>query len=87
MSLSSIKFTCHCRWLVAKTKVFSQITLARLSGEIAGKLLKKLSNVYAFDRCSLEYLVDRVKTLSGGEAQRIRLASQIRSGLWVLCIF
>ncbi len=53
-------------------------------GEIAGKVLKEINQRLAFlVNVGLDYLsLDRsAETLSGGEAQRIRLASQIGAGL------
>jgi excinuclease ABC subunit A len=63
---------------------FSTLSLTGRRGEIADKILKEirerlqfLVNV-GFDYLSLDRSAD---TLSGGEAQRIRLASQIGAGL------
>ena len=53
-------------------------------GEIAAKIVKEIRARLAFlVNVGLDYLaLDRsAETLSGGEAQRIRLASQIGSGL------
>ena len=53
-------------------------------GEIAGKVVKEIEQRLQFlEDVGLEYLgLDRsAETLSGGEAQRIRLASQIGAGL------
>ena len=53
-------------------------------GEIAARILKEISNRLSFlVNVGLNYLtLDRsAETLSGGEAQRIRLASQIGAGL------
>jgi excinuclease ABC subunit A len=63
---------------------FSSLKLTGRRGEIAGKILKEIC-------ARLQFLVDvglnyltlnrSAETLSGGEAQRIRLASQIGAGL------
>ena len=53
-------------------------------GQIAGPILKEINERLGFlDNVGLDYLnLDRTSgTLSGGESQRIRLASQIGSGL------
>jgi excinuclease ABC subunit A len=63
---------------------FQQLTLQGRRGEIADKILKELRARYGFlVNVGLNYLtLDRsAETLSGGEAQRIRLASQIGAGL------
>ena len=63
---------------------FDQLTLEGKQGEIAEKILKEIRERLSFlvnvglDYLSLERSAD---TLSGGEAQRIRLASQIGAGL------
>lgn len=63
---------------------FSQLTLPGRRGEIADKILKEIGERLQFlvnvglDYLTLERSAD---TLSGGEAQRIRLASQIGAGL------
>lgn len=72
-------------WSVDKTKLFfEKLKLTGYRGEIANKIVKELTS-------RLQFLVDvgldyislnrSAETLSGGEAQRIRLASQIGSGL------
>ncbi len=61
-----------------------QLKLAGRQGEIADKILKELrSRLQFLADVGLNYLtLDRnSETLSGGEAQRIRLASQIGAGL------
>jgi len=63
---------------------FTEIQLDDREGEIAGELLQEIRTRLDFlERVGLEYisLNRRTATLSGGEAQRIRLASQIGSGL------
>ncbi len=72
-------------WPVDKAKAFfEKLTLPGYRGEIAVKIIKELTSRLGFlvdvglDYISLER---RAETLSGGEAQRIRLASQIGSGL------
>ena len=63
---------------------FSTLTMAGWRGEIADKIVKEIGNRLKFlADVGLGYLsLDRsADTLSGGEAQRIRLASQIGSGL------
>jgi len=64
--------------------VMEKLTLPGHRGEIAEKILKEISARLSFlVNVGLDYLsLDRsADTLSGGEAQRIRLASQIGAGL------
>lgn len=72
-------------WPVDKTKIFfEKLHLAGYRGEIALKIVKELTSRLSFlVDVGLDYIsLDRsAETLSGGEAQRIRLASQIGSGL------
>ena len=59
-------------------------TLTRQQSEIAGRILKEIVDRLSFlNDVGLEYLTlsRAAGTLSGGESQRIRLASQIGSGL------
>lgn len=63
---------------------FSKLKLSGKRGEIAEKILKEVSARLGFlVNVGLNYinLARSAETLSGGEAQRIRLASQIGSGL------
>jgi excinuclease ABC subunit A len=72
-------------WAVDKSKTFfEKLHLPGYRGEIAVKILKELTSRLSFlVDVGLDYIsLDRsAETLSGGEAQRIRLASQIGSGL------
>lgn len=66
------------------TEYFSTLSLTGRRGEIADKILKEIRERLQFlVNVGLDYLsLDRsADTLSGGEAQRIRLASQIGAGL------
>lgn len=63
---------------------FSDLKLEGAKGEIADKVVKEIVARLSFlNNVGLDYLsLERsAETLSGGEAQRIRLASQIGSGL------
>ncbi len=63
---------------------FETLHLTGKKGEIAEKILKEIRERLKFlVNVGLEYLTlnRRAETLSGGEAQRIRLASQIGAGL------
>ncbi len=63
---------------------FTELTLPGWRGEVAARIVREIaSRVRFLADVGLEYLtLDRsAETLSGGEAQRIRLASQIGSGL------
>ena len=63
---------------------FSQLTLLGWRGEIAAKIVKEIRERLRFlVDVGLDYLTleRKADSLSGGEAQRIRLASQIGAGL------
>lgn len=63
---------------------FDTLTLEGWRGEVAERIVKEIASRLGFlDDVGLSYLTleRRAETLSGGEAQRIRLASQIGSGL------
>lgn len=72
-------------WPIDKAKsFFDKLTLPGYRGEIALKIVKELTSRLGFlVDVGLDYisLARSAETLSGGEAQRIRLASQIGSGL------
>ncbi len=70
------------------TKFFGALELAGRDAEIARDLLAELRSRLSFlEDVGLSYLaLDRsAPTLSGGEAQRIRLASQLGSNLQGVC--
>ncbi len=63
---------------------FEQLSLPGWRGQVADKILKEIrARLFFLVNVGLDYLsLDRsAETLSGGEAQRIRLASQIGAGL------
>ena len=63
---------------------FGQLELAGWRGEIAVKIIKEIRDRLGFlNNVGLDYLTldSSAETLSGGESQRIRLASQVGSGL------
>ena len=65
-------------------KFFDSLSLPGKRGEIAGKIVQEISSRLGFlVNVGLDYLnlARSAETLSGGEAQRIRLASQIGAGL------
>ena len=70
--------------IIDSHEYFTQLNLSGKQGEIAEKILKEIRERLQFlVNVGLEYLtLDRsADSLSGGEAQRIRLASQIGAGL------
>ena len=64
-------------------EVLGAMQLAGWRGEVAGKIVKSVGDGAVLKDVGLDYLtLDRAaETLSGGESQRIRLASQVGSGL------
>jgi excinuclease ABC subunit A len=74
-----------CQWPLSETlQFFKGLQLTRDQQQVAGELLREISNRLQFlVDVGLEYLTlsRPTPTLSGGESQRIRLASQIGSGL------
>ncbi|MGH8668878.1 MAG: excinuclease ABC subunit UvrA, partial [Burkholderiales bacterium] len=73
-----------CWPLRTTLKFFEELKLAGAKAQIAGRIVREISNRLAFlVNVGLDYLaLERAaETLSGGEGQRIRLASQIGSGL------
>jgi excinuclease ABC subunit A len=73
------------RWPLSQTlDFFSGLRLAGAKGQVAERIVREIANRLRFlVNVGLDYLaLERsAQTLSGGEAQRIRLASQIGSGL------
>jgi excinuclease ABC subunit A len=70
--------------LAETSRYFETLAFTGAKKEIAGKIIKEIgSRLHFLVNVGLDYLsLDRsADTLSGGEAQRIRLASQIGSGL------
>ena len=70
--------------VLAALNFFGELNLKGARGEIAEKIVKEIEDRLQFlADVGLEYLTlnRSADTLSGGEAQRIRLASQIGSGL------
>jgi excinuclease ABC subunit A len=74
-----------CALSIAQAQVwFQQLTLTEKQGEIAARILKEIQSRLSFlVNVGLNYLTlsRSAGTLSGGESQRIRLASQVGSGL------
>jgi excinuclease ABC subunit A len=65
-------------------KFFSELTFSGFKEEVAGKIIKEVTRRLQFMlSVGIDYITldRRSATLSGGEAQRIRLATQIGSGL------
>ncbi len=68
----------------ALIEYFSKLKLSGWRLEVGSKIIKEITNrLYFLNDVGLSYLAinRKANTLSGGEAQRIRLASQIGSGL------
>ena len=74
-----------CRMPISECRAFFEtLTLSRRERQAAGEVLHEIRSRLRFlDEVGLGYLAldRRAPTLSGGEAQRIRLAGQIGSGL------
>jgi excinuclease ABC subunit A len=74
-----------CGWPLSQTlSFFKQLSLTAEHRRVAGELLREITNRLQFlVDVGLDYLTlsRQTPTLSGGESQRIRLASQIGSGL------
>jgi excinuclease ABC subunit A len=73
------------RWPLSRTMAFfADLKLAGAKGQVAERIVREITNRLQFlVDVGLDYLaLERsAETLSGGEGQRIRLASQIGSGL------
>ena len=72
------------RPIAASRRFFADLQLSRREAEMGAELLQEIRTRLNFlDQVGLGYisLDRRLSTLSGGEVQRIRLASQIGSGL------
>jgi len=87
---SAVRFRGHtleevCRWpLGIALEFFAKLELPAREQKIAGEILREIQNRLRFlVDVGLDYVTlhRKAPTLSGGEAQRIRLASQIGSGL------
>jgi excinuclease ABC subunit A len=74
-----------CGWSLAEVlSFFKTLKLTKEQQQVAGELLREINNRLQFlVDVGLDYLTlsRQTPTLSGGESQRIRLASQIGSGL------
>lgn len=74
-----------CSWPLDRAlRFFRELTLTKEQRQVIGEVLREILNRLQFlVDVGLDYLTLRrsTPTLSGGEAQRIRLASQIGSGL------
>ena len=85
VTINDLSIADLCTLAVDKALIFvNRITLSAEQEKLVGEVLMEIRNRLRFlADVGLEYLAldRRAPTLSGGEAQRIRLASQIGSGL------
>ncbi len=85
VTVGNINISELCSFSVIEArKFFANLKLSKTEGEIAKEILKEINSRLSFlENVGLGYLTlsRKAGTLSGGEAQRIRLATQIGSSL------